>query len=107
MVIPGIFFKAEYTGFKVSEVLSIAMLKEILLVPPINPKTKIKTSGKARLKTTLEGLFNSALKLALVIDHKAVSWLYFTFIKNLERQIYFNNKINSEEPLEKLLYFII
>jgi hypothetical protein len=60
-------------GLRVSEDLSIAMLKETLSLPPIKPKTKIKTSGKARLNTTLDGLLSTDRKLAFVIAHNAVN----------------------------------
>jgi hypothetical protein len=40
------------------------------LPPPIKPKTRIKMSGKAKLKTTAEGLRKMALKLALEIFYR-------------------------------------
>jgi hypothetical protein len=41
-------------------------------------------SGKARLKTTVEGLRNIATKLARVIANIAFTWLYFPFINLIE-----------------------
>jgi hypothetical protein len=37
--------------------------------------------GKAKLKTTADGLLKMALKLAFVIASIAISWLYFWDIK--------------------------
>lgn len=67
-----------------SEVLSTAMLKETLPLPPINPKTRINIKGKARLKTTVDGLRKMAFKLALVIASIAVIWLYSAFMNDFE-----------------------
>jgi len=44
---------------------------------PIKPKTKIKIKGKTKLKTIADGLLEIALKLALVMAHMALNWLYF------------------------------
>jgi hypothetical protein len=47
--------------------LSAGFFKAIVTLvppPPINPKTRIKTSGKPRLKMTAEGLLNMARRLA-------------------------------------------
>jgi hypothetical protein len=57
----------------VSEFASIAILTDVFpLPPPINPKTKIKMSGKAILKTTAEGLRKIAFKLPFVMASIAV-----------------------------------
>jgi hypothetical protein len=39
---------------------------------PINPKTRIKTNGNAKPKTTDEGLLKIACRLALVIASMAL-----------------------------------
>jgi hypothetical protein len=57
----------------------------------MKPNTRIKISGKARLKITAEGLLSTAVKLAFVIAHKAEYWLYFTFISSEENKNYFRN----------------
>jgi hypothetical protein len=67
----------------VSALLSIATLYTFLAPEsPINPKTRIKTRGNAKPKTTAEGLLKIARKLALVIANIAVNWLY-RFMKRL------------------------
>src|SRR5688572_4069645 len=52
------------------------ILKATFPPPPINPNTNMNIKGKAKLKTTAEGLRKTALKLALVIASIACSWLY-------------------------------
>ena len=47
------------------------------LLPPIKPKTIIKTKGNTKLKTTAEGLLKIERKLALVMASIALNWLYF------------------------------
>jgi hypothetical protein len=42
----------------------------------MNPNTRIKTSGNARLNTTDEGLFSIDLIEALVKARNARNWLY-------------------------------
>jgi hypothetical protein len=44
---------------------------------PINPKTRIKISGKAKPNITEDGLLKIARKLDLVIANIALTWLYF------------------------------
>ena len=62
-----------YTGFNVSEPLSMATVT--LILPPLlkKPNTKIKISGKAMLKITAEGLLNIERKLAFVMANMAVN----------------------------------
>jgi hypothetical protein len=56
----------------VSQFLDKAILKTGTPVFfPINPKTSIKIKGKAKLKSTADGLLNCPLKLALVIANIA------------------------------------
>ena len=57
-------------------VLSAGFFKPTVTVvppPPINPNTRIKTSGKPRLKITAEGLRNMARRLAFVIASMALN----------------------------------
>ena len=62
-----------YTGFNVSEPLSMATVT--LILPPLlkKPNTKIKISGKAMLKITAEGLLNIERRLAFVMANMAVN----------------------------------
>jgi hypothetical protein len=43
----------------------------------MKPKTRIKINGKTKLNTIAEGLLDIDLKLAFVMAHIALSWLYF------------------------------
>jgi hypothetical protein len=63
-----------------ADVVSVEGTNAILFLdcPPF-PKElniKMKTMGKRILKTMALGLLKIALKLALVIAHKALGWLY-------------------------------
>jgi hypothetical protein len=61
-----------YTGFNVSDLVSIATFT--LILPPLlrKPNTKINISGNAILKITAEGLLNIERRLAFVMANMAV-----------------------------------
>src|SRR4051812_1950299 len=86
------------TGFRVSLLELTPTLSEKPL-SPIEPNNKIKTIGKPRLNTTVEGLRKIARKLALVTANIALSWLYCFFIstnKKFRRQNYLIKSIIKE-----------
>jgi len=58
-----------------------ATLNVIFPPPPINPKTRININGNMKLNTIAEGLLKIAFKLARVIANIALTWLYFTDIR--------------------------
>jgi hypothetical protein len=48
--------------------------------PPINPNTRMNTSGKAKAKNIAEGVFNIACKLAFIRERIACALLYVDIV---------------------------
>jgi hypothetical protein len=46
----------------------------------MKPNTKIKMKGNTKLNTIADGLLLIARRLAIVIAHIALSWLYFILV---------------------------
>src|SRR3954470_6536436 len=95
---PFILFNPLYTGFRVSLMGLMPTFREKPL-SPIEPNNKIKTIGKPRLNTTVEGLRKIARKLAFVTANIALSWLYCFFIltyRKFRRQNYLIKSIIKE-----------
>jgi hypothetical protein len=65
-----------YTSFAVSVFGSNATRTDTLPLLLINPKTRMKMSGKIKLNMIADGLLKTALRLPMVIAIIACSWLY-------------------------------